>query len=171
MCPNLIGSSVWADVELAGSWARIVYCAQHLLSVHQHLDLLPWWHTLPTLGLLQSLTDEWCVVIHLRLRTLALDPARTSESVRMWDGCVRSCKYRIATYLPAKWICSTLKREKMLMIVISTVTPNLWSVMLWLWTLHHPCDSNELFIFFGLAKHESQWGKEWQMFSLELIGT
>lgn len=58
MRPNLIGGSVRADVQLAGSGARIVYSAQHLLSAHQHLDLLPGWHTLPTLGLLQSLTDE-----------------------------------------------------------------------------------------------------------------
>lgn len=118
MCPNLIGSSVWADVELGGSWPRIVYGAKHLLSAHQHLDLLPRWHTLPTLGLLQSLADEWCVVIHLRLGTLALDPAGKSESVRKSHVCVDSREYRIARYLPRKWICLT---QKMLMIVISTV--------------------------------------------------
>lgn len=89
MCPNLIGGGVWADVQLAGSGARIVHSAQHLLSAHQHLDLLPWWHTLPTLGLLQSLADEWRIVIHLRLRTLALDPARKSESeTRGYIPCV-----------------------------------------------------------------------------------
>lgn len=58
MLPNLVGGSVRADVELAGQRARIVHSAQHLLSAHQHLDLLPGWHTLPTLGLLQSLADE-----------------------------------------------------------------------------------------------------------------
>lgn len=58
MSPNLIGSSVGANVELAGSGARVVHSAEHLLSAHQHLDLLPGWHTLPTLGLLQSLADE-----------------------------------------------------------------------------------------------------------------
>lgn len=77
--PDLIGSCVWADVELAWSRTRIVHCAQHFLSVHQSLDLFPAWHTLPTLGLIQSLIDEWCIVIHLGLGVLALDPAKQKK--------------------------------------------------------------------------------------------
>lgn len=72
LLPNLIGSGVRADVELAGSRARIVHSTQHLLTAHQHLDLLPGWHALPTLCFIQSLTDEWRIVVHFRLRTLAL---------------------------------------------------------------------------------------------------
>lgn len=55
---NLSGGGVRADVQLAGAGARIVHRAQHLLAVHQHLDLLPGWHALPALGLLQGLADE-----------------------------------------------------------------------------------------------------------------
>lgn len=73
--PDLIGSRVRADVELARSRTRIVDRAQHFLSVHQGLDLFPAGHALPTLGLIQSLVDEGCIVIHLRLGVLALDPA------------------------------------------------------------------------------------------------
>lgn len=79
-----------------------MHSAQHLLSAHQHLDLLPGWHTLPTLGLLQSLADEWRIVIHLRLRTLALDPARKSESeTGGYVLCACASAFRISRYLPA----------------------------------------------------------------------
>lgn len=77
--PDLIGSSMWADVELARSRTRIVDCARHFFSVHQSLDLFPAWHTLPTLGLIQRLIDKWRIVIHLRLGVLALDPAKKEK--------------------------------------------------------------------------------------------
>lgn len=45
-------------------------------------------------------------------------------------------------------------------------TQNLLGVTVWLWTLRHSIDSTKFFILFGLAVLESQWGEEWQMFSL-----
>ncbi len=169
-CSNLIGSSVWADVELAGSGAGIMHSAQHLLPAHQHLDLLPGWHTLPTLGLLESLADEWRIVIHLRLRALALDPARKSGSETggyVWwvCVCVRACASTFSSFIFASKlkIFSVSKKE---LVNAPHVTQSLKSVMFWLGTLRHPFDLTNFFIFSELATLESQWGEEWQMFSL-----
>lgn len=93
--PDLIGSSMWADVELARSRTRIVDCAWHFFSVHQSLDLFPAWHTLPTLGLIQGFIDKWRIVIHLRLGVLALDPAKTKNKKKSGEYLLRVTPFRI----------------------------------------------------------------------------
>lgn len=102
--PDLIGSSMWADVELARSRTRIVDCARHFFSVHQSLDLFPAWHTLPTLGLIQGFIDKWRIVIHLRLWVLALDPAKTKNKKKSGEYLLRVTPFRINVTHKINWI-------------------------------------------------------------------